>query len=226
LVKIKICGITDEAAALTAARVGADFLGLVFAPGRRQVSVAQAACLAEVVKGTRNSPALVGVFVDFPADEVNAIACRCRLDWVQLSGHEDWDYCQCIDKPLIKVIHVKPGTQPAQVLAEINSRRVCRAPESLIFLLDTHYTDISGGGGRTFNWDIACQAGQSGPVMVAGGLTPDNITQLLEHCRPWGVDISSGVESAGRKDMNKIEAFINNVRRWENAGGKPQAEEK
>jgi phosphoribosylanthranilate isomerase len=222
LVKIKICGIKDEAAALAAARAGADFLGLVFAPGRRQISVAQAARLAEVVKATGDSPALVGVFVDSPVDEVNTVARRCCLDWVQLSGHEDWDYCRSIEKPKIKVVHIKQGSHAGQVLEEINIGLAGFNPGSLIFLLDTHYSHASGGGGRVFDWNIAQRVGVSCPVMVAGGLTPDNITPLLEQCRPWGVDVSSGVESDGRKDTNKIKAFIDNIRRWEsekNLGG-------
>ena len=225
MAKIKICGIKDEAAAIAAARAGADFLGLVFAPGRRQVSIAQAAGLAEAVRATGDSPALVGVFVDFPVDEVNAIARRCRLDRVQLSGHEDWDYCRSIEKPIIKVIHIKQGSHAGQVLEEINHGLARLSPESLIFLLDTHYSHTSGGGGRVFDWDIARRVGVSCPVMVAGGLTPGTITQLLKQCCPWGVDVSSGVESDGRKDMNKIKTFIDNARKWEKEGGLIRAEE-
>ena len=215
MVTIKVCGIKDEATALAAARAGADFLGLVFAPGRRQVSVTRAAELAEVVKAAGDSPALVGVFVDSPVDEVNAVARRCRLDRVQLSGHEDRDYCRSIEKPIIKVVHIRQGSHAGQVLEEINFAPAGFNPGSLIFLLDTYYTHTSGGGGKVFDWDIARRVGVSCPVMVAGGLTPANITPLLEQCRPWGVDVSSGVESEGRKDMKKIKAFIDNIRRWE-----------
>ncbi len=225
MVKIKICGIKDEGAALAAARAGADFLGLVFAPGTRQVSPARGADLAQVVKAAGYNPALVGVFVDSPADEVNAIARRCRLDWVQLSGHERWEYTRRMEKPVIKAIHIKHGIHPGQVLSDISHGLACRAPERLIFLLDTHYDEIGGGGGSPFDWDIALQVGQSCPVMVAGGLTPDNISQLMERCRPWGVDVSSGVESDGHKDANKIKAFIDNARRWEKMDGNSQAEE-
>jgi phosphoribosylanthranilate isomerase len=218
LTRIKICGITDEETAREAAVAGADFLGLVFASSRRHVSLEQGKRLARVIHAVKAGPSVVGVFVNTPAKEVNRIASLCQLDWVQLSGDEDLEYCRVIEKPLINVIHVRPDMKAEEVIKEIDMWYRHYSSDRLIFLLDAHCVDAYGGSGQTFNRDIACKVSKEFPVIVAGGLTPENVGELVHDCQPWGVDVSSGVESHGRKDILKIRVFIANARAAE---GKP-----
>ncbi len=212
MIRVKICGLSEIEPALVAAEAGADFLGLVLAPGRRQVSPQKALPLVEAVRSLTNRPQVVGVFVNLAAAEVNHIADYCRLDWVQLSGDETWDYCQQIDKPLIKVFHISGRQKSDEILADIGRVPRLGLKHDLICLLDAHRGEAYGGTGQVFNWRLAEEVSAQHPVMVAGGLTPTNVRQLVREVRPWGVDVSSGIEIAGQKDMTKIQAFVKAVR--------------
>ena len=155
MTKVKICGLTEIEHALVAGRAGADFLGLVFAPSQRQVSPEKALPIVEAVRGLNPYPLVVGVFVNAPAQEVNHIANHCRLDWVQLSGDETWEYCQQIEKPVIKAIHVSRMCSAEELLARLeNSQRVLGS-SSPIYLLDTFVKRQYGGTGQSFVWEIA-----------------------------------------------------------------------
>ncbi len=201
MVRIKVCGIRTEQDGLEAVRAGADFVGLVLAASGRQVSVAQAKQIAAAVRSSGSPARVVGVFVNSPASEVNRIARECGLDYVQLSGDESLAYCREIEKPVIKAVHVGSG------LPELEKKA------GLIYLLDTHVAGRYGGTGITFDWSLARQISRRTPLILAGGLTPENVGQAIREVGPWGVDVSSGVETDGVKDMNKIRAFIAAARR-------------
>lgn len=208
MTRVKICGLSETESALAAAEAGADFIGMVFAASRRQVSPEKAQRIAQSVRNLKNSPVIVGVFVSLEAKEVNHIADYCRLDRVQLSGDESWQYCQEIEKPIIKAIHVPEGGVAKNIIADIEKGYRLLGKEKFICLLDTHSTSVYGGSGQVFDWQLAREVSARFPVIVAGGLTPDNVGKLVQEVKPWGVDVSSGIESNGRKDISKIKDFI------------------
>lgn len=212
MTRVKICGLKEKTHALAAAEAGADFIGLIFAPSPRQVTPAQAKEIAAAVKQSGYTTKVVGVFVNTPASAVNEIADSCHLDWVQLSGDESWEYCLEIKKPVIKVIQI--GRQSPQEIgvilakgAEILGKKDC------VYLLDTKVEGKYGGTGRTFDWSLARELTKQFPIIISGGLTPENVAQAIKRVAPWGVDASSGVEVNGTKDITKIRALIKAVRR-------------
>jgi len=213
MTRIKICGLSEIQHVLAAAEAGADFIGLVFAPSRRQVSTKKALQLVEAVCNLKPRPAVVGVFVNSAADEVNRIADYCHLDRVQLSGDEDWDYCQKIERPIIKTVHISNTQTAEQIVSEIATGYQLLPKQNLICLLDSKVGDTYGGTGQAFDWQLAGKVSARFPVLIAGGLTPTNVGQLVKETQPWGVDVSSGVETNGQKDTAKIIAFIKAVRR-------------
>lgn len=215
MVKIKICGLTKKADAIAAAGAGADFLGLVFAPSKRQLSPERALQIVKAVHKLRQRPLIVGVFVNLLAGEINRIAGYCRLDLVQLSGDESWSYCLDIKHPLIKVIHIETSQTANQVLSEIEEGYKVGLKQRPICLLDTKTGDVYGGSGRVFDWRLAEEISGRYPLIIAGGLSPQNVGKLLKQVNPWGVDVSSGVESGEMKVIQKINDFIKAVRQAE-----------
>ena len=213
MTRVKICGLKDEVHALAAAEAGADFIGLVFAPSQRQVTPTQAERIATVVKATGQAVEVVGLFVNEPAGTVNEVADFCRLDRVQLSGDETWEYCREIKRPLIKVLRVS-RRHSAERLGDILAEGAkILGDKQFIFSLDAHVKGKYGGTGVTFNWSVARQIAGQYPIIIAGGLTPENVTRAIDQATPWGVDVSSGVEVNGAKHTARIRAFINAVRR-------------
>ena len=208
MTRVKICGITDVSYARAAIEAGVDLIGVVFAPSPRQVTYEKAREIVAAVK--KHGLPVVGVFVNMPAATVNTVASSCGLDWVQLSGDEDWEYCQEIEKPLIKAIHISPQWDEEELLVHLeDGQRLDRPP---VYLLDTLIENKYGGTGQAFAWEIARGAAAKYPVLIAGGLNPTNVRQVVSSLKPWGVDVSSGVESEGVKDVDKIKAFVQAVR--------------
>jgi phosphoribosylanthranilate isomerase len=212
MIRVKICGITEPAHALAAAEAGADFIGLVFAPSSRQITLERAQEIVLAVKALEKPPLVVGVFVNTAAPEVNHIADRCGLDWVQLSGDEPWEGLRDVEKPSIKAIHVPQRGHSEQIIAHLKAGYELLGKD-FICLLDTHVEGSYGGTGQTFNWNLVRDVSERLPVIIAGGLSAENVGQAIKVLRPWGVDVSSGVEADGVKDITKIKAFIEAVRR-------------
>jgi phosphoribosylanthranilate isomerase len=212
MTRIKICGITETEQAVAAAEAGADYLGLVFAQSSRQINPQRAATIVHEVKKRVESPQMVGVFVNLPSNDVNFIAESCRLDWVQLSGDESWDFCRQIKKPVIKAIHIYSNSNAIQILDEIKKGYTFLSSEYLKILLDTRVKGSYGGTGQRFDWKLAKEVNLKYPVFVAGGLDINNVIKMISEVEPWGVDVSSGVESRGKKDIEKIRRFIQNVK--------------
>jgi phosphoribosylanthranilate isomerase len=211
MTKIKICGVTTEEHARAAADAGADFIGLIFAPSRRRVSPPEAREIVRAVKKHGFHGETVGVFVNEAAENIMKVVDEVGLDWVQLSGDEPAAFGRALGRPVIKAVHV--GAESAVVLR----RRLARLEKELgghqhLFLLDTRSPEKYGGTGKTFDWEAVKVVVERYPVMVAGGLTPDNVVAALEALHPWGVDVSSGVETEGSKDVSKIRDFIRKVR--------------
>jgi phosphoribosylanthranilate isomerase len=226
MTRVKICGITETEHARAAVDAGADFIGLVFAPSKRLIDVEKAKEITTALKRRTergDSKAMtVGVFVNTPAAEVNRIADYCGLDTVQLSGDEHWDYLIDIEKPIIKAIRVHPQHVGKDLLAELASGCQLLGAD-LICLLDCYVAGSYGGSGQAFEWIVAREVSEKFPVIIAGGLSPKNVGQAIKLARPWGVDVSSGVESDGVKDISKINAFIAAVRRTDKELGEKVA---
>jgi phosphoribosylanthranilate isomerase len=212
MTRIKICGIRDLAHALAAVEAGADFIGLVFAPGKRQVSPAQAREIASAVKKSSNAAKVVGVFVNAPIFQINEIADLCALDVVQLSGDESWEHCRKIVNPVIKAIRIDRQS-PEELYSELSAASELLTGRRFITLLDSRVEGKYGGTGESFDWNLVQEVAKRFPIIIAGGLDPENVVRLMERVSPWGVDVSSGVETGGVKDIAKIKAFIEAVRK-------------
>lgn len=213
MTKIKICGIKNEEHALAVAECGADFIGLVFAQSPRQVTPARAEKIVAALKQNNAKIETVGVFVNTRPSRVKNIAERCNLDWVQLSGDEPWEYCLEIARPVIQVVRVSRNRKPEQVCNDLAYGKKLLKKQKHIFMLDSSARERYGGTGRKFDWKLAKPIAREFPVIIAGGLTPNNVAEAIRVISPWGVDVSSGVETKGVKDMEKIKKFIQAVRK-------------
>lgn len=203
MTRVKICGITSPEDAWLAVEAGADAIGLIFWPrSRRAVDVTRAQAI------TRDLPPLVatvGVFVDETPDTVRSIADAVGLSGVQLHGQEEVAHWARFPRPVLKALTVEQY--------ETSPWRDARAA----ILLDTHDPVTIGGTGRPVDWQRAAGIAATRRVVLAGGLTPDNVAEAVLQVRPWGVDVASGVEAApGVKDPARVRAFVRAVRTMRN----------
>ncbi len=200
-IKVKICGMTQLKDALFAVEQGADAVGFIFY--KKSPRAVTMKTVREIIAKLPPLVDTVGVFVNETADRVNKIADYCGLDLVQLHGEESPAFCRKIHRRVIKAFRVKD----LQSIKQLEKYPVSG------FLLDTFSDNLQGGTGKTFDWNLALPAKKMGPVILAGGLTPRNIRQAVSRVRPYGVDVCSGVEeSPGIKDLEKVRAFLKNIR--------------
>ena len=215
MTRLKICGLRQADHALAAREAGADFLGFVFVPGvRRQLSEEAA---REVIEDYRRraehgGPSLVGLFANQPLEEVNQIVEACRLDFAQLCGDEPPEYWQRVSAQVIKQIRVPQDGPASRVIESIGRRLDEIVSRGRLAVLDTHQEGALGGTGRTFDWSIAHSLSRSFDFLLAGGLSAENVEDAIGAADPWGVDVSSGVETDGVKDPAKIAAFARRAR--------------
>jgi len=196
MVRVKICGICDAAGAEMAAESGADLLGFHFCSSDRRVTPEEAKA---IIDGLAVRPKIAGVFLDQPEDEVRQIAEFVELDFLQLHGSEQPGFEA--GKPVIKVLKVRDGKIPG----------ADDWPDPI--MLDSWSADQRGGTGRAWDWELARPLLSRRRVFIAGGLEPGNVGKVVSEFKPYGVDVSSGVESSLRvKDPGKVRAFIHAVR--------------
>jgi len=200
--RVKICGITNPVDATVVAEAGADALGLVFYPDSpRAVNLAQAQDIAGALPPFVQ---IVALFVNEPAEQVRRILASLPLHTLQFHGDEDAAYCEQFRRPYLKAVRVRPDMDLAAVCGSYSSASG--------ILLDSWQEGIPGGTGKVFDWGQARRAFPR-PVVLAGGLNPDNVGRGIELLRPSAVDVSGGVEqSPGRKDASKVSRFIAAVR--------------
>jgi phosphoribosylanthranilate isomerase len=196
--RVKICGITSVEDARAAIEAGADALGLVFyAPSPRSVNIAQALEISRVVGPFVT---LVGLFVNADVDEVEKTLSQVPLHVLQFHGDESRDYCEQFQRPYMKAIRMRPDLDIQQAMSE--------HPNASGLLLDAYRKGVPGGTGETFDWQrVPTRSKQA--LVLAGGLTADNLEQALAATHVWGVDVSGGVEqSPGRKDHEALKRFV------------------
>jgi phosphoribosylanthranilate isomerase len=199
---VKICGITNVEDALVAVEAGADALGLNFVSGTpRYIDVERAREIASAVAGRVKT---VGVFVDASVESINRAVETVPLDLVQVHGELTPERAQSVDVPFFRAVQVR-GAIDVEAL---------RAYKARAYLLDTYVEGMHGGTGKTFQWALAGPVVQAGlPVLLSGGLAPQNVAAAVREVGPWGVDVASGVEARpGIKDHDKVRAFIRNAK--------------
>lgn len=191
---VKICGLKEVEHVQAAVAAGADLIGFVFAPSKREVSIAEAAALAKHIPAHVKK---VGVFVNANLETLRETYAQVPLDYVQYHGDETNDFIQAVGLPSIKALSVRTAEDVAKASAyDVN-----------YYLFDAPGTDFRGGSGHTFDWQLLKQF-PTEKVILAGGLTKDNVADAIQLVQPFGIDVSSGVEQDGRKSTTLIEGFL------------------
>lgn len=200
--KLKICGITNLPDARYVAAAGADFLGFIrYDQSPRYVEAVACRQIIEWLSGAEP----VGVYVNTPPAVINAEAAQIGFTWIQLSGDETPEDCVKIQYPVIKGLRITN----TDTLDSVRERMETYEPYVQYFLLDTYRKGVYGGTGETFNWAFAAELAKSFPVLLAGGLSAENIREAIETTQPTGADLSSRLEETpGVKDFDKLDAFF------------------
>jgi phosphoribosylanthranilate isomerase len=203
--KVKICGITSAEDAAAAVDAGADALGFVFY--RKSPRFIEPTVARQIIANLPPLVMPVGVFVNEVQSVVRNLMDECGLALAQLHGNESATYCQELGRPILKALRVKDRSA-FLALAEFRGRAGVRG-----FVLDAFSDQAFGGTGQVIDWHIAAEVAKAASILLAGGLTPDNVEKAIQAVQPYGVDVSSGVELApGKKDHEKVRAFIRAVR--------------
>jgi phosphoribosylanthranilate isomerase len=205
ITQIKICGLRTAEHALAAVAAGADMLGMIFAPARRQITPEQGALIARAVRGVPGGEAirLAGVFVNETPERIAQVAIACELDIVQLSGDESLALLDQLPLAIevFKSVRLAGASGEREWLALAADRHVR-------LHVDAHVPGSYGGTGVTGDWERAALLARQRPIVLAGGLASGNVGAAIERVRPWAVDVSSGVERDGVKDPALIHAFV------------------
>lgn len=199
--RVKICGITSVEDALSAVKFGADAIGLVFyAPSPRAVTMEAA---KEISAAVPAFVTVVGLFVNAEKAEIEKIVSEVGIDLIQFHGDESSAFCGQFNRPYIKAVRVKPDTNLVQYADDFSDAKA--------LLLDAYTEGVPGGTGKSFDWGLIPQHLVK-PVILAGGLSAENVAQAIERVKPYAVDVSGGVERAkGLKDVKKIQEFMQQV---------------
>ncbi len=202
MTRVKICGITRPEDGVAAAGAGADAIGLMFFAGSpRRVSMDQARRIADALPPFVT---IVGVFVDPDPSEVRAAMAAVPLQLLQFHGDESPAFCEGFALPYMKAVRVRPGLDLVQYASRFSKAKA--------LLLDAFVQGAHGGTGQSFDWSLV-PPGLDLPLVLSGGLNPENVADAIRQIRPWAVDVSSGVEAAqGIKDPEKMVAFMQGVR--------------
>lgn len=201
MTRVKICGITNLEDARLAVEYGADALGFVFYEGSPRHVFPET--VREIISHLPPFVTTVGVFVNASPQEIREVMDLAGLDVVQLHGDEPQEECSLFPR-VIKAFRVR----------ELSDIERLKGYSVSAYLLDAYDPEVPGGTGQTFNWDIAVEAKKYGPIILAGGLTPENVADAVSRVRPYAVDVSSGVEAQkGKKDPEKMRLFIERVKK-------------
>ena len=226
--RFKVCGLRRSEDALAAIGEGAGFIGLIFAPSKRQLTADVARGILDEARAAHGSvgdmPEAVGVFVNASADEVNRTAEYCGLDRIQLHGDETLEYCSGIERPVFKVVRIEAGARGEGLLDGTLEEELGRDRgfAGHTPMLDTvSKGPYYGGTGETFDWGLATELARKFDFVLSGGLNPENVGRAIEQVGPWVVDVSSGVETDGKKDLGKIKAFARAVEQADKAIREP-----
>ena len=215
MTKIKICGIKTLDDALAAIDLGADLIGFNFYPkGPRYVEVGMCRNIMSKVRNI-GRVTCVGVFVNASAGEIHATMDTCGLSLAQLHGDETVEFMESLQEKSFKAIRLSADSDTD--LRKITDFAESRKGIAPVLLIDALVKGVYGGSGVTADWDGAAELTKKYPLLLAGGLTPENVAEAVGRVKPWGVDVASGVESApGKKDPSRMKAFVQAVRNAEN----------